>query len=85
MDKYGKPYGTCKYDDVYAKKMMFPIEILIVIIINPHGKLCDNNDPYGVYYGKHHLLRMSRMAFHRRPNVRDWIGMKLPCRNKAHF
>ncbi len=30
---YGKPHGTCEYDDVYAKKMMFPIEIRIGIII----------------------------------------------------
>ncbi len=27
--------------------------------------ICVNNDPYGVYYRKHHLLRMSHTAFHR--------------------
>ena len=57
---YGKPYGTCKYDHVYAKKMMFPIKIRIVIICAGNRTLL-----YGVFYRKHHHICMYRTAFHR--------------------
>ncbi len=39
--------------------------------------VCDNNDPYGVYYRKHHLLHMSRMAFH--------IIAKETCRRRPQY
>ena len=44
------------------------MEKFSVIAENDHNRtlweaICDNNDPYGVYYRKHHLLCMSRTAF----------------------
>ncbi len=48
-----------------AEKMMFPIvndykeQSRIFLVVSD-----DFVYPYGVYYKKHHLLRMSRTAFH---------------------
>ncbi len=35
-----------------------------MIIIAQWKAICANHDPYGVYHGKHYLLRMSQTAFH---------------------
>ena len=71
---YGKPYRTCGVDDVSHSKYLYRIKSNFPSVetnVNLHADdehlweaICDNNNPYGVYYERHHLLRMSRTALH---------------------